>query len=99
MDVSAANPSYRSKAQLSLGKLNLGLGNTEEALSWFEDAVRSAKNDAQRVNAKMGVQISLERLGNLDEAIAELNETGLSEALRDVRTQKMLERSEKLQME
>ena len=77
----------------------MGLGHTEEALSWFEDAVNSAKTDAQRVNAKMGVQISLERLGNLDEAIAELNETGLSEALRDVRAQKMLERSEKLQME
>lgn len=99
IDVSSAGPVYRSKALLSLGKLNLGLGHTEEALSWFEDAVNSAKTDAQRVNAKMGVQISLERLGNLDEAIAELNETGLSEALRDVRAQKMLERSEKLQME
>lgn len=97
--VSHQYPEYRSEALVSLGKLNLGLGQTEEALSWFEDSVDAAKTEAQRLNGKMGVQISLERLGNLDEAIAELNETGLSEALRDVRTQKILERGEKLQME
>jgi len=97
--ISNQYPSHRSDALSSLGKLSLGLGHTEEALTWFEDAVDAARNEAQRLNGKMGVQMSLERLGNLDEAIAELNETGLSEALRDVRTQKMLERGEKLQMQ
>ena len=44
----------------------------------------------------MGVAMSLERLGNLDEAIAELNETALPEDAQDVRRRKMQERSEQL---
>jgi tetratricopeptide (TPR) repeat protein len=92
-------PLQRSDAYVALGRSSLSLGLGEQALSWFDNAVDTSHSAAQRGLAKMGVAISLERLGNLDEAIAELNGSSLPEDVQDVRRRKMLERSENLQVD
>ena len=90
---------HASQAFVALGQMSLRQNQAEQALSWFDNAVDHAKNEDQRGLAKMGVSISLERLGNLDEAIAELVAADMPEDVRDVRRRKMKERSDQLQPE
>ena len=90
---------HRSQAYVALGQWHLGVGRSEQALTWFERSVETALTEDQRGLAKIGVAICLERLGNLDEAIAELDEADFPEDVRHVRRRKMLERSDQLQPE
>jgi tetratricopeptide (TPR) repeat protein len=92
-------PSHRSAAYVALGQYSLGREFAGVALSWFEHAVDHAKTEDGRGLAKMGVAICLERLGNLDEAIAELDSADFPEDVREVRRRKMRERSDQLQLE
>ena len=75
-----------------LAQLQLIDGHIADALTLFEDV---ATGDDVRANvAKLGVATCLERLGNLDEALAELDEVDLPEAVRESRTEPMRSRAQ-----
>lgn len=76
---------HQSVAGLALGRLALSANEPERALRHFDDAVAFARSSDQRAAAKLGVATSLERLGNLDEAIAELDSVDLPGGVRGSR--------------
>ena len=86
------HPEYRQQANLERAQLQLIDGHIADALTLFEDV---ATGDDVRANvAKLGVATCLERLGNLDEALAELDEVDLPEAVRESRTEPMRSRAQ-----
>ena len=99
MQIAEDYSSHRTEAYVALGQWHLSQGRSEQAFTWFERSVETAVTDDQRGLAKIGVAICLERLGNLDEAIAELDEADFPEDVRHVRRRKMMERSDQLQSE
>lgn len=99
MNLAETDSTHRSEAYVALGQWHLSQGRSEQALTWFERSVETASTDDQRGLAKIGVAICLERLGNLDEAIAELDAADFPEDVRHVRRRKMLERSDQLQFD
>jgi tetratricopeptide (TPR) repeat protein len=87
---------HRAAALIASGQQSLRQGNAEDALGRFGDAVDAALMDDDRGLAKLGLAICLERLGNLEGAIAEMDGADLPSELRDVRVQAMQERKAQL---
>jgi len=83
--VFAISTEHRSVALMRQAEIRLSLGDPTEALSLYDRAVTLAMDDHQDALARLGVASCLERLGNLDEAIAELDQTDLSGDARDRR--------------
>lgn len=75
-------PGQRARANIGRGQLLLAQGDALEALALFEDAVDRTFNADLRGVAKLGAATCLERLGNLDGALAELDEADLPHQVR-----------------
>ena len=79
--VMESGSAHAPEARFSLGQLKLSNGEVDEALSLFQEL--SLLPDPEHADlGRFGVSISYERLGNLDAAIAELDdEDGASDRL------------------
>lgn len=86
------HPDLRQQANLERAQLQLIEGQIADALTLFEDV--AAGDDVRANVAKLGVATCLERLGNLDEALAELDEVDLPDAVRESRAKPMRSRSQ-----
>ena len=63
-------------------------------LGYFDDASMAARDPGELAAAKLGVAASLERLGDLDEAIAEIDQSDLPAGVRDQRMDGLRSRRE-----
>jgi tetratricopeptide (TPR) repeat protein len=78
-------PRYRAVARLGHGRVALLLDDAQAALRWFDEAHAFATSADERAAARLGASTALERLGNLDEAIAELDNGELPSTVRGSR--------------
>jgi len=78
-------PSHRGVARLAQGRSALAVDDPQRALLLFDEAVHAAASPDQVAAARLGVSTALERLGNLDEAIAELDAALLPDPVRGSR--------------
>lgn len=85
------HPKLRSEALIGRAELLLADGRVEEALPLFERARRTSDPALETV-ARLGGAACLERLGDLDEAIAQIDAADLPEDVRARRTGGMRER-------
>lgn len=86
-------PAWRSHAQVGRAQILLRQGQVLEALSLFEDANEHTFDADLQAVATLGAATCLERLGNLDEALAELDEADIPAQVRDTRRRGMRARS------
>lgn len=86
-------PAWRARAQVGRAQILLRNGQVLEALSLFEEASEHTFDANLLTVATLGAATCLERLGNLDEALAELDEADLPHEVRDARTRGMRARS------
>ncbi len=77
-------PSARGRAQLSRGVLLLAQDDEAAALAAYRDALEG-DDPSVHAAARLGSATCLERLGNLDEALAELDAADLPEDVFDAR--------------
>ncbi len=85
------HPEFRQQANLERAQIQLSAGKIADALTLFEDV---SSGTGERANvAKLGVATCLERLGNLDEALAEIDAADLPDAVRESRTQPLRSRA------
>ena len=82
--VIAENRDAVAPAHLALGRLLLAQGSVDEALEHFQILSTSADPQVGALG-RFGISISYERLGDLDSAIAELDEEEASVSSRDSR--------------
>lgn len=82
-------PAHRAKANIGRAELLLARGEALEALVLFEDASERTFDADLQALAKLGVATCLERLGNLDEALAELDAADLPPQVRRTRREGM----------
>jgi hypothetical protein len=75
--LAAHYPSHLAVARLAQGRAALAVDDAQGALRLFDEALTSAASPDLRAAARLGISTSLERLGNLDEAIAELDHAEL----------------------
>lgn len=80
-----AYPTHRSIARLAQARIALANDDAQAAHRLFSEALTTARSADERAAARLGVATSLERLGNLDEAIAELDQLDLPGGVRDRR--------------
>lgn len=78
-------PSHLSVARLAQARIALVHNDAHRAHGRFSEAFEAARTPDQRAAARLGIATSLERLGNLDEAIAELDQLDLPGGVRDRR--------------
>lgn len=71
------HPAQRSRANLGRAEILLARGETLEALHLFEDAASHTFDPDLAAVARLGATTCLERLGNLDEALAQLDAADL----------------------
>jgi len=69
-DLAAGYPDHRGAALLGRAEIALGDGNPEAALSLYEDASSSLSDNDLLPVAHLGISACLERLGDLDGALA-----------------------------
>jgi tetratricopeptide (TPR) repeat protein len=87
-------PTHVATARLAQARLALGEGDAQSALGYFDDAAMAARDPFELAAARLGVATSLERLGNLDEAIAEIDQAELPSSVRDPRMDGLRARQE-----
>lgn len=90
-------PTHRATARLAQAREALQQDRTERALSLFDQAAvaaRAAGQPDQAAAARLGLATSLERLGNLDEAIAEIDTAELPNGVRSRRMDGLMQRRE-----
>jgi tetratricopeptide (TPR) repeat protein len=86
------HPAWRAQANLNRAQLLLAGGDVSEALPLFEDVVRVG--DAAEVAAgRLGASVCLERLGNLDEALARLDLADLPDDVHRTRADGLRQRA------
>lgn len=86
----ARHPSDANRARLALANLQLAQGEIDLALELFQ-TVTSSKSSSMTSIARMGISVCYERMGDLDAALAELDD---SEEQWSVRRSRMVQRSE-----
>lgn len=86
------HPDHAGRANLGLGELSLAAGRPASALSPFQAASRSP-DEAVSAAARLGLAACYERLGELDGALAELDQSALPEAVRERRKAGLRERA------
>lgn len=75
------HPPWKWRANLGLAELHLASGEAQEALALYRDvAVHGAPEE--RAIAKLGESVCLERLGDLDSALAAIDGTDLPDSVR-----------------
>jgi tetratricopeptide (TPR) repeat protein len=84
------HPVLRSAAELERAHLHLRLGDTEGALAAYESAGSWSFDGDVMAVAALGTATCLERLGDLDEALAELDEADLPQTVQQARTANLL---------
>jgi len=80
-----SSPEHEGTARLALAELALTEGDAQEALALYEEAEFQVHDPAQQALARLGAATCLERLGNLDEALAELDQIELPDSVRHTR--------------
>lgn len=89
-----AFPTRVATARLAQARLALATGDAQAALALFDDARMAARQPGELAAARLGVATSLERLGDLDEAIAEIDAADLPSGVRDRRMNALRARQE-----
>ena len=84
------HPTDADRARLALANLQLAQGEIDLALELFQ-TVASANSSSLTSVARMGISVCYERMGDLDSALAELDD---SEAQWSERRNRMVQRSE-----
>lgn len=85
-------PHHKARSRIALAQLALAEGDVQKALQLYEEAIPHANDADVRQIASLGASTCLERLGNLDSAIAELDSADLPEAVRNARREGMASR-------
>ncbi len=80
------HPAWRARARLGLAELYLGRRQPERALPLFQQVALDGLPDEQSA-AHLGVSVCLEQLGELDRAVAAIDEAELPEDVRRRRAQ------------
>lgn len=78
-------PGRRAEATLARAELTLAKGDAQGALALYEQAQRVAAREDERAIARLGVTTCLERLGSLEDALAELDAADLPPEVREAR--------------
>ena len=78
-------PEHRARSLIGQALIALELGNVQDALALYEDAIPHANDADVRAMARFGASSCLERLGNLDEAIAALDSADVPAIVADRR--------------
>lgn len=89
-------PEERAHSLVGQARLSLLAGDAQEALNLYERAIPHANDPALRRVARLGAATCLERLGNLDEALAEIDGAFLPDTVADRRRQGMQSRRAEL---
>jgi tetratricopeptide (TPR) repeat protein len=82
---------WQDRARLGLGQLALARGTPDQALGAFQAAARSPHEGTARA-ARLGLAACYERLGELDGALAELDQADLPWGVRERRRQALIQR-------
>ncbi len=70
----AEHPDQAPAAYLSLARLDLGMGEVERAYESFQSAAVQRRRGPEATLARLGMSLCLEQLGDLEAALAELDE-------------------------
>jgi TolA-binding protein len=81
------HPDQRADALLARGELALGGADATEALRLFDEAAHAAPNTPQASAARLGMSTCLERLGDLEGALAEIDASDLPPDVHDRRAE------------
>jgi len=84
VEVVQADERWRARGNLARAGLMLAQGRPTQALPLYEDVVRVGDDD-ERAAGRLGASVCLERLGNLDEALAEIDAAELPDGVRATR--------------
>ena len=87
--VAAAWPAHRSRAELGRAESCLAAGDVQGALGRYRAAVHHAEDPQLAAVAQLGVATCLERLGDLDEAMAAIDAADLPEDVRASRSRSL----------
>lgn len=90
-DLLAEHPPWRGRANLGRAELHLASGEVGAALPLYEDVVIHGTADEQAA-ARLGVSVCLEKLGDLDQAIAAIDGAELPEDVRQSRANALMAR-------
>ncbi|MCB9679187.1 MAG: tetratricopeptide repeat protein [Alphaproteobacteria bacterium] len=82
---------WGARANLGLGELALAQGHSAQALRPFQEAAKSDEEHLAKA-ARLGLAACYERLGELDGAMAELDQADLPDDVRDRRKSALIER-------
>lgn len=85
-------PEHRTRALVAKAALRLASDNPEGALPLYEQVAEQATDPNVIAVARLGAATCLERLGSLEEAMAELDEADLPEGVRESRRKSLNER-------
>lgn len=89
----AEAPAWTARANLGLGAVALHDGNATAALRPFQKALRSGTPEVQAA-ARLGLAACYERLGELDGALAEIEQSDLPPTVRARRTEAIRKRAD-----
>lgn len=78
-------PEHRPLSLVSQAEILLGAGKTNGALALYEQAISVAHDPSLEAVARLGAATCMERLGEVEEAIAELDVADLPEAVLEAR--------------
>jgi tetratricopeptide (TPR) repeat protein len=87
------HPEWQAKADLARADLALGDGHPGVALGLYERAAEGTDDPDEAAVARLGVATCLERLGQLDKALAALDAAGLPPEVRASRERSIQERA------
>jgi len=88
-----SHPGHRARADVGRAQIRLAQGDEQRALGLFENA-DIGEDDISAV-ARLGAATCLERLGDLDEALAVLDSADLPEEVRETRALEISERADR----
>lgn len=89
-------PDEQARSLIGRAELVLARGHAQDALALYERAIPHASSPAVRQAARLGAATCLERLGNLDEALAEIDGAYLPGSSHERRRQGMESRRAEL---
>lgn len=88
------HPAVAARAWLDRGNLELAEGHTVGALRFYERAVDHSFDPSVTAVAQLGIATCLERLGDTDEALRELDEADLPRSIRERRERSIRARAQ-----
>ena len=90
--IGAAHPDMIARMHVELGRCDLAQGYAEAALTRFEQAVSTAPSDDLEAAGRLGIASALERLGNLEDALSEIDLADLPSSAYEARRTGLSER-------